>query len=145
MYKQLNIAHVETLGSAGSWNSFCKLLKQQAGMSSAYVDKVKLSWIIQDVEPSPSSLGLLFACSTKETMSNTEADNDGTIVSARGGSAIAGTVTLDLRRRIVDDDFDENSGENALMLHMKPTDTTEALSIVIVIETWGRWHTTQAV
>jgi len=145
MYKQLNIAHVEALGSAGSWNSFAKLLKQQAGMSSAYIDKVKLSWILEDVEPSPSSLGVLFACSTKETMSNTEAENDGTVISARAGLATAGTVTLDIRRRITDNDFDENSGENALMLHCKPTNATESLSVTLIIETWGRWHTTEAI
>ena len=145
MYKQLNIAQVEALGSAGSWNSFAKLLKQQAGMSSAYIDKVKLSWILEDVEPSPSSLGVLFACSTKETMSNTEAENDGTVISARAGLATAGTVTLDIRRRITDNDFDENSGENALMLHCKPTNATESLSVTLIIETWGRWHTTEAI
>jgi len=145
MYKQLNIAQVEALGSAGSWNSFAKLLKQQAGMSSAYIDKVKLSWILEDVEPSPSSLGVLFACSTKETMSNTEAENDGTVISARAGLATAGTVTLDIRRRITDNDFDENSGENALMLHCKPTNATESFSVTLIIETWGRWHTTEAI
>ena len=50
-------------------------------------------------------------------------------------------VTLPIKRRIVDNDYDDNSGQNAISIQMRMTDTgSEAYSVTMIVEAMGRWH-----
>jgi len=74
-------------------------------------------------------------------MSVTDASNSGYIIAASASDGGGGVVTLPIKRRIVDNDFDASSGDNAIMLHARCTDTGDnTYSITMIIETWGRWH-----
>ena len=143
MYKQLSIAKYENLGDGGSWNNICLLRKQEAGFTSAYIDKIRISYILDgdDGITDVDKAGVLWCVSNKETLSGTDASNSGYLISSSAGRLQAGVVTLPVGRRVTDNDFDSNSGHNALMVHARATDTgTETPSLTMIIEAWGRWH-----
>ena len=142
-FKQLNNSHLETVET--NWNSFAKIYKQQESMTSCYIEKVRVSYLMRDVA-SAETPGFMFVVSTDDDLDDTNPGaNDGRIIEAKARSGAAGTVTLDIKRRIEDNDTDINSGHGMLWLHVRPTDTGTSENLELVIESWGRWHKLEAV
>ena len=143
-----NCFQLEDIGNAGNWNSFAKIIKQQPAMKSAWVDYVRISWIADEtigVAGAASGLGVLFAASPDSALdSNTPSNNDGYMISTSAMGTPGGVVTLPIKRRIVDDNADINSGESAVYLHCRSTDMNATVKVYLVIETYGRWHKTEA-
>ena len=142
MFKQTNLTKYEDLGSGGSWNPLFILRKAQDSLVSCYIDKVRISFILEgDTGTSGSNLGYLFVCTNKETLSGTDLENKNYIISSGASRAGGGVVTLDVKRRIVDNSFDEDSGNHALGVQVRCTDTgSTEYALTMVVEVWGRWH-----
>jgi len=111
-------------------------------MSSCYVDKARISWIVNQ-EETEINTGFLFVASTDSTLdSSTPANNDGRIVSASASRGGAGVVSLDISRRI-ESNATGTEGLGAappIYLHIRSAEIGEATSVYLVVETWGRWH-----
>jgi len=143
MFKTISVSKFEDMGSSGDWNPLGVFLKQQNAFKSAYVDKVRISFILEgdDGVVADEQMGYLFAVTTKQTLSATDLDNSGYFVGASASRGGGGVVTIPINRRIVDNDFEEASGQNALSLQVRMTDTgSETYNLTMIIETWGRWH-----
>ena len=123
-------------------------------MRSAYIDKVRISWINADNESTGDEIGKLFVASyDKELDSATPANNDGNIIAATGQRGAGGVATLDIKRRVTVDYDGTNADVLELMqgtsgapiyLHALTTDMNSTISLYLVIETWGRWFTATA-
>ena len=148
MYKQISNVHLESIADT-SWSSFLKLEKQDPSMKSAYIDKVRISYALGSEESSGENSGLLFVASHDTALdSTTPANNDGQIIAATGRHGVAGTVTLDIKRRITID-YDGSSADTLQLLqgtsgapvylHAWKADTGSTESWYLVIETYGRW------
>ena len=119
-------------------------------MKSAYIDKVRISWVIDtDEGDDAEGNGLLFVASHDRALdSTTPSNNDGNIIAASASRGGGGVVTLDIKRRItlgydgadaaVLDLLDSSSGA-PVFLHAYKSKTGQAASYYLVIETWGRW------
>ena len=144
MFKTIDLCKYENLGSSGGWNDIATVYKQQPAFKSAYIDKIRISFILEgDATAGATSeqLGYLWVVSNASTLSGTDADNTGYILSAAATRGGGGSVTLPVKRRIVDNTFEDDSGQNALRVFCRMTDTgSENYDITMVIETWGRWH-----
>ncbi len=149
MFKQISNVHVETIGS--NWNSFLKLEKQDPSMQSAYIDKVRISYVSDSANPSGEDAGLLFVASHDNALdSSTPANNDGNVISASANRGPGGVVTLDIKRRIT---IDYDSADSAVLellsgssgapvfLHVKGSTISGDRDVLLVVETWGRWFT----
>jgi len=150
MFKQISNVHLETVNE-NDWSSFLKLEKQDPSMKSAYIDKVRISWVIATDESTDPNQGLLFVASHDSALdSSTPANNDGQIIAASASRGGAGVVTLDIKRRIT---IDYDSADAAILellegtsgapvyLHAYKADTGAAADFYLVIETFGRWFT----
>ena len=147
MFKTINLSKFEAMGSTGGWNPIADFFKQQAGMKSAYIDKVRVSFILEgdDGVVADEQMGYLWAVSTQDTLSATDANNSQYIIGASASRGGGGVITIPVNRSVRDNSFDANSGFNALRLHCRMTDTgSEAYNLTMVIETWGRWHQVQS-
>jgi len=148
MFKQISNVHLETVNE-NDWSSFLKLEKQDPFMRSAYIDKVRISWVIATDESTDPNQGLLFVAShDKELDSTTPANNDGQVIAASASRGGAGVVTLDIRRRITVDydgadvgilELLEGTSGAPVYLHAYKADTGAAADFYLVIETFGRW------
>ena len=153
MFKQISNVHLETVNE-NDWSSFLKLEKQDPSMKSAYIDKVRISWVIATDESTDPNQGLLFVASHDSTLdSSTPSNNDGQIISASASRGGAGVVTLDIKRRITIDydsadaailELLEGSAGAPIYLHAYKADTGAAADFYLVIETFGRWFTAQS-
>jgi len=147
MFKQISNVHKETVAAAPDWSSFLKLEKQDASMRSAYIDKVRISW----VSPADTDkvAGLLFVASHDNALdSSTPENNDGNIIAASASRGAGGVVTLDVKRRIT---MDYDGGDTQILsllkgssgapiyLHIRTADDSNARDVYLTIETWGRW------
>ena len=152
MFKQTTLCHIENASDTGAWNSFADLKKQQDAFTSAYIDYVKISYIQEEQVGSPVGdqdllLAPLFAAATSSTLSSTPSSNVNHIIAAAGGTLGGGTVYLPIKRRIVLNELDEESGEAMIRLFVKNMDLSTGYSDAkwhIVMETYGRWHKTEA-
>ena len=153
MFKQTSTVHLENTGTSGNWNSFMDIVKQQDQFKSAYVDKVRISFVMHDQRssagiPEPSQFGVLFAAATSSALdSSTPSNNDTRIISAgSSGTATCKPVTLWLKRRIVVNEVDQDSGQGVVRLFCRTTDPVSSSNVQLycIVETWGRWHDTQA-
>ena len=143
MFRTVDLTKIENLGATGGWNPLCDFLKLQAGMKSAYIDKIRVSFIVEGDASGPTekNLGFLFAVSNRDTMSAVDADNSQYIIGASASRGGGGVVTIPVKRSIKDNSFDATSGINALRLHCRMTDDgTATYNITMVIETWGKWQ-----
>jgi len=142
LFKVTSTARYEDMGSDGSWNPLVDFQKQQDAFASAYIDKVRISYILEgDTGNSTSQWGVLFAVSNRDSMSATDSSNTGYVLASGASRGGGGVVTLNVDRSIRDNDFDASSGQNALRLHARCTDIgTTTFAITVIIETWGRWH-----
>jgi len=135
------------------WSSFLKLTKQDPSMRSAYVDKVRISWVLDSDESTDPNQGLLFVASHDSALnSTTPSANDGQIIAASASRGGAGVVTLDIKRRITMDYDGADAGVLELLegsagpiyLHSYKADTGAAANYYLVIETWGRWFSAES-
>ena len=154
MFKQISNVHVETVTSQ-DWSSFLKYEKQDPSMRSAYIDKVRISWVQNtDEGDDGANNGLLFVAShDNELDSSTPANNDGNIISASASRGGGGVVTLDIKRRIT---MDYDSADAAVLellkgsagapiyLHCYKSNTGQQAGYYLVVETWGRWFSAES-
>ena len=151
MYKQISNVHIETINDS-DWSSFLVFQKQDDSMTSAYIDKVRISWVIDSDEGADAAgAGFLFAASTDKALesSDTEADdNSGRIIAASGTRGGGGTVTLPINRRITMNydgtstaiiEMLESTSGAPIYLHTYASDTGAAKNLYLIVETWGRW------
>ena len=149
LFKQISNVHLETIADA-DWSSFLKLEKQDPSMRSAYIDKVRISWVVDSDEVSRDN-GLLFVASHDNEMdSTTPANNDGNVIAASASRGGGGVVTLDIKRRITIDydgaaadtlDLLRGTTGAPIYLHLYGSDIDSTRNIYLVVETWGRWFT----
>ncbi len=141
MFKTISNVHAETINDS-DWSSFLVIDKQQDSMSSCYVDKVRISFLVNQ-EETETHIGFLFVASTDSTLdSTTPGNNDGRVISASASRGGAGVVTLDISRR-VESNATGTEGLGAappIYLHIRSAEIGEATSCYLVVETWGRWH-----
>ena len=119
-------------------------------MKSAYIDKVRVSWVIgSDEAADAQGQGLLFVASHDYALnSTTPSANDGNVICASASRGGGGVVTLDIKRRITID-YDgadgsiltllEGTSGAPVYLHLYKSDTNANADIYLVVETWGRW------
>ena len=138
MFKQLAVTHVEAIGTQGNWNSFLRIEKQQAAMVAAYADKARISFnLASDIDTARAGGYLLAATNS------TDEPSDGQIISASAvGRLGGGVVSLDLKRLIRRNEDDNESGEGYIYLWIRSTDMSsgDTLSVDIIAEVMGRWH-----
>ena len=148
MFKQISNVHVESVSDT-DWSSFLKLEKQDPSMRSAYIDKIRISWVLNSVETNGQNQGLLFVASHDNALdSTTPANNDGNIIASTASRGAAGVVTLDVKRRITVD-YDgadsqilsllEGTTGAPIYLHTYKANTGSTADYYLVIETFGRW------
>ena len=151
MFKQISNVHTESINDS-DWSSFLKLEKQDKSMRSAYVDKVRISWVcLTGVE---RDTGILFVAShDNELDSSTPSNNDGNIIAASASRGAGGVVTLDIKRRIT---MDYDSADASILellkgasgapiyLHAHKANNEASQSFYLVIETFGRWFTAES-
>ena len=143
MFKQLATAKIEDMGDTGGWKKILEFSKQQDSFTSSYLDKVRVSFILEGDSSGSNDqhLGYLWCVSNKDGLSGTDADNTPYIVSASASRGGGGIVTLNINRSIRDNAFDESTGFGKLALYVRMTDTgTESYDLTMITETWGRWH-----
>ena len=153
MFKQISNVHVENVSDA-DWSSFLKLEKQDPSMTSAYIDKVRISWVqTTEVPTGGGGVGLLFVASHDIALnSTTPSANDGNIIAASATRGGGGVVTLDIKRRITLADVSdteirallEGSTGAPVWLHVHKSSTGSAQNFYLVIETFGRWFKSTA-
>ena len=153
LFKQISNVHVEAV-STNDWSSFLKLEKQDPSMRSAYIDKVRISWVLDSDEPGGENEGLLFVASHDVALdSTTPANNDGNIIAATATRGAAGVSTLDIKRRITTN-YDGASADTLVLLegmsgapiylHAFKAETGSDADFYMVIETWGRWFSAES-
>ena len=144
MFKQLAIARYDNLGSAGAWNPILTLSKQQDSMKSCYIQKVRISFIVEGdalTVERVKDLGFLWCVTNKATLSSTDASNTPYIVSSSASRAGGGVITLAVDRRIAANEFDEERGDAQLSVQCRCTDIgDETPDITLIAEVYGRWH-----
>jgi len=147
MFKQISNVHVENV-SDNDWSSFLLLEKQDPSMTSAYIDKVRISWVVTTDASSTDQNGLLFVASHDVALnSSTPSENDGNIISATASRGHGGVITLDIKRRITMGDVSnteirallEQSTGAPIWLHVHKATNGSAQNFYLVIETYGRW------
>ena len=119
-------------------------------MRSAYIDKVRISWVIDsDEQDTPDGAGILFCASYDKALdSSTPSNNDGQIIAATARYGVAGVSTLDLKRRITINYDGSDGGTLELLegtsgapiyLHAYKANNNQSTNFYLVIEVMGRW------
>ena len=147
MFRKAIEMHLEDLGSAGNWNTFAYLKKLQE-FQSAYVDYIKITWITSDIDNDGGSVAATRGASVAGTMfavnntTNTPFSSEGNIISCAAGSARGGSVTLPVKRRIVDNDVDQTRNDGRLYVWARSTDYTnnDDLKLLVFLEVFGSFH-----
>jgi len=132
------VSHVESIGTAGAWNSFLRIEKQQAQMVAAYADKARVSFALANDISESNPGGYLF-CATNSTTT----PSDGEIISASAAGRLGGgVISLDLKRLIRRNEADDESGEGYIYLWVRSTNMSSSttVSLDLIAEVWGRWH-----
>jgi len=142
-FKLVSNVHLETIAN-NDWSSFAMIEKQNDSLTSAWVEKVRISFVLGQEETEVNT-GLLFVASMDPALNSvTPSENDGQIISASASRGGGGVATLDVRRRI-----EENGTATSvhpsrtglpIWLHVRAADIGETTSAYLVVETWGRWH-----
>ena len=148
MFKELALVKAENIGHTGGSLQIAKLLKQSAQFTSAYVDKVRISYHYDASDTfgadTPSNLiGSTFYVTT----TNASVPSSANVVSATGSRGFGGTITLDVKRRIVDNDYDDDSGNHALCIWVQTSNVDMAAGDItgnFVLEVMGRWHSVES-
>jgi len=143
MFKQLALVKTENIGHTGGSYAIAAIKKQQDQFVSAYVDKVRIAYHL-DVNDSPTDrpdqVGISFYASTSGT-SNPDSSNLIAVSATRG---YGGTVTLDLKRAVRENEYDDDSGMGQIAIWVSCSDLDLAAGDVTLnaaLEAYGRWHT----
>ena len=152
MYKSIANLHVEDTGQVGAWNSFLKINKQEntQSQSGGTIDKIRISYILRDRttgNASSGSCGALFAASINDTLSATPSANNNVIMASSASRLGGGVVTLNLDKyKVRDNAEDLGRKDGPIWLFVKTTDldSTDNTELELIVETHGRWITTQA-
>ena len=142
LFKTISNVHVESIAN-NTWSSFAILDKMQDSFNSAYIEKVRISYVSAEEETEPN-LGFMFVSSLDNTLSATAANNDGQIISASATRGAGGSVVLPVKRRILSNESvsDSSTSGDPIYLHVRAATLGETTSLYLVVETWGRWHKT---
>ena len=113
----------------------------QDSFSSAYIEKVRISFVLNEEEAEPNT-GLLIVASLDNVLSATAATNDGQIIAATATRGGGGVLSLPIQRSIRNNASVANSSQagDPIYLHARAATIGETTSVYMVIETWGRWH-----
>ena len=146
MFKQISNVHLETVADS-DWSSFLKIEKQQDGITSAYIDKVRISYVVAE-EENEVAQGMLFVASHDNALdSTTPGNNDGQILAASASRGGGGVCTLNIKKRVTIN-YDGASADTLellqgaagpIYLHAYSAEIGEQTQVYLVIETWGRW------
>ena len=139
----------------GEWSSFLRLEKQDPSMKSAYIDKVRISWVIGTDEGADNNQNAcLFVASHDVALdSSTPSNNDGNVISAGATRGPGGVTTLDIKRRITtnydDDDVNirkllEGTTGAPIYLHVRRANTGQNASVYLCMEIYGRWFSAES-
>ena len=143
MFKDLTNGHLENLGSSGNWNLFATVDKQQAQIVSAYLEKVRLSYLLSTIpsgDEVPSDAGIMFCASIQDTLdSDVAANNDGKIITAAAGRLIGGTVVLDVRRSIKSNAEEIGRADGPIYLFVRNTNGLNTTNVLLTAESYGRY------
>ena len=149
MFKAFSRLETENIGHTGAAVALCSITKQQSGMTSAYLDKVRYSFIADvtdtnwsaDVEnsaPLAKNIGYLFWLSTSDTSTSQEF-----LISASATRGNGGVVSLECKRPIKVDATDSDSGFGRVTLWVETTNPDLAAGDITLrgyVEAYGRWH-----
>jgi len=150
MFKQISNVHLESVEDS-TWSSFIKLDKQQDGFTRAYIDKVRISYVVAE-EENEVAQGMLFVASHDNTLSATPANNDGQIIAASASRGGGGVCTLNIKRSI-DMNYDGSDAQvlallqgsaGPIYLHAYSAEIGETTAVYLVVETWGRWFSAES-
>ena len=141
MFKQLARLEEQNVGHTGSATVLCAFEKQQDGMVSAYLDKVRYSFVA-DISGYESdkiqNLGYLFWLSTSNSDSSSEF-----VISASAARGNGGVISLDCKRSIKENSANPDTGFGRVYLWCSTTDpdlTAGDITIHGYVEAFGRWH-----
>ena len=143
MFKQLALVKTENVGHTGGSYAIAACKKQQDSFVSAWVDKVRIAYHLDvtDVPDSrPAQVGVSFyACTV-----GTGGPNSDNLIAVSATRGYGGTVTLDLKRSIKENEYDSDSGMGQIAIWMQVSDLDLAAGDVtanLACEAYGRWHT----
>ena len=142
MFKTLTNAHLEGLGSDGDWRLIGYVDKQQTQIKSAYVEKVRLSYLLYDTPATgdASQAGMMFCAAIENSLdSAVAANNDGKIIAASAGRMIGGVVTLDIKRSIKSNAEEIGRADGPVYIFCRNTDGLTTTNALLAIETHGRY------
>jgi len=142
MFKELTNGHLENLGSGGTWQLFATIDKQQTQLTSAYLEKVRISYLLDTIPTTGSAAqgGICFVAAIVDTLIDAPlSSNDGNIISAAAGRLIGGTVTLDIKRAIKSNAEEIGRSDGPIYLFCRNTDGLSTTNLQVFCETHGRW------
>ena len=142
MFKDLTNAHLEGLGSDGNWNLFATIDKQQTQITSAYLEKVRISYLLYDTPATgdAAQAGIMFCASIEDTLDSASAsNNNGKIISAAAGRLIGGTVVLDVKRAIKSNAEEVGRADGPIYLFVRNTDGLTTTNALVTLESHGRY------
>ena len=143
MYKSLALVKTENIGHTGGNIVIAKVTKQQNQITSAYLEKLRVSYHMDSSDDlaganRPAFFGGQFTVAT----SNTTLSSD-TVVTSTGFRDFGGTCSLSVGRSIRDNATDTLEADGILYLWVSTTDLNlQAGDITgnFTIEAHGRWH-----
>ena len=145
MFRKMIDLHLEDVGSAGNWNSIAYFKKLQE-FQSAYIDYVKVTWITSDIAGSDVAstrgsnvAGYMFAVNNTTNTPITASENT---IGVAAGAATGGSISIPVKRRIVDNDVDQTRNDGRLYLWMRSTDYTvdDQIDVLCFVEVFGTFH-----
>lgn len=148
-YKQMSTVHTETVNDS-DWSSIMVFQKQDDSMTSAYLDRVRISFVL-DTDEGDTPQAFIFCLSTdKELDSSTAHNNDGRIISATATTGAGGVASLPCQRRItmnydgtstaIQEMLESTSGAPIYLHVYGSDDSSNPKNIYCIVESWGRWH-----
>ena len=142
MFKTLTNGHLENLGSGGAWRLFATIDKQQTQLTSAFLDKVRISYLLDESPTTGDAAqsGITFVASIEDSLVDAPiSNNDGKIIAAAAGRLIGGTVTLDVKRSIKSNAEEIGRADGPIYLFCRNTDGLSTTNLQVYVETHGRW------
>ena len=142
MFKELTNAELAGLGSTGQWQLFATIDKQQTQITSAYLEKVRISYMLYDTPTTGSAAqaGIMFCASIEDSLDSSVAgNNNGKIISAAAGRLIGGTVVLDVKRSIKSNAEEVGRADGPIYLFVRNTDGLTTTNALTTLESHGRY------
>jgi hypothetical protein len=142
MFKDLTNCDLAGLGSEGEWKLFATIDKQQTQITSAYLEKVRLSYLLYDTPATgdAAQAGIMFCASIEDSLdSSTASNNDGKIIAAAAGRLIGGTVVLDVKRSIKSNAEEVGRADGPIYLFVRNTDGLTTTNALLTLESHGRY------